>query len=657
MTNPVVQTEHAALKALLGQEGIERVAIIDDAFDSVTQTGLSSAEAIDLWAELEFVQDACDEIAKLGFEVNSADELTGELIDQLLLDTTNCPAFTAVWDQTLAGQQRAAALRPLISLADYLRQHLQINVREFNSSAEPEKIIKYEPQLVFLDWFLGNNPSQSHEGIGRGGEPPDAVLAAVERVEELLRQWPSEKPKPLVVLMSSIIGVESYASEFCRRSGILRGMFFAVPKTALSDSVSLRFHMRWFAMSLPYGRRVQNAMDTLRTRFEIAKNQFFERISDLTLSDYSYIQSLSLQNDGQPLGDYLLSLFSDYLGQLLFAEGLHGVRADLDAMTFGEAIPNLGPPSDRLAEVFHSSLFDTSVGALVAHPLAANESEPPALTLGDVLRRQVPDGTTPDLYLVINAQCDLAFRRVPEGNTADASQSILLLPGFLNRLGGQTGRQLRAKTELYQQDGENYWIRWDTKQVRAIDYGKFSEWICETGFQREARLRLPFALELQRAFAADLTRMGSPVMPPIYRLIEGSLLRPDSNHTVYEAGDVLNDGDAFLMLTEAGQQCVFDPSLLLRLKKTLDERLNAMRDEAEAQGEHVGHLGSQIAALEKAIDDDSEWWELQKPFKLPTNSTPKRFIKDRVLVLNGGAEGDACDSTVIVAVSLNLSQP
>ena len=96
--------------------------------------------------------------------MNSADELTGELIDQLLLDTTNCPAFTAVWDQTLAGQQRAAALRPLISLADYLRQHLQINVREFNSSAEPEKIIKYDPQLVFLDWFLGNNPSQSHEG-------------------------------------------------------------------------------------------------------------------------------------------------------------------------------------------------------------------------------------------------------------------------------------------------------------------------------------------------------------------------------------------------------------------------------------------------------------------------------------------------------------
>ena len=36
--------------------------------------------------------------------------------------------------------------------------------------------------------------------------------------------------------MSSKPGIETYAGEFCRRAQLLRGMFYAVPKTRLNDS-------------------------------------------------------------------------------------------------------------------------------------------------------------------------------------------------------------------------------------------------------------------------------------------------------------------------------------------------------------------------------------------------------------------------------------
>ena len=168
------------------------------------------------------------------------------------------------------------------------------------------------------------------------------MQAAVTKARAILADWPSDRPKPLIVLMSSKPGVEAAAGVFCREAEILRGMFYAVPKSTLNDAFNLRLHLNLFAMSVPAGRRLQAFMDALRHEFLGARKRFLEAISDLTLTDYAYIQRLCLQNEGQPLGDYLLWLFSTYLGQLLFAEALKDVRNDLDSMTFEQALPRLG---------------------------------------------------------------------------------------------------------------------------------------------------------------------------------------------------------------------------------------------------------------------------------------------------------------------------
>lgn len=77
-------------------------------------------------------------------------------------------------------------------------------------------------------------------------------------------------------------------------------------------------------------------------------------------------------------------------------------------------------------------------------------------------------------------------------------------------------------TELFTWKGEKCRILWDVKKVVSIQYRHIGTWLAQgTGkcLDRVARLRLPYALELQRAFTADLMRVGMPVAPPIFQTV------------------------------------------------------------------------------------------------------------------------------------------
>ena len=685
MADNAAVTAQDPLRDLLKEQKVRRVAIVDDAFDPIDVRGLTSDERKSLWATIEFDDDVRDEFNRLKLKVNTADDVNDEIVARLLEAPSQCPSFKARWDMSSAALRMDAGLSEVEPLANYLRDSLNLEVEEFGSTAEPSKLIDYGPQLLFLDWHLGNDTSPSVAEAISGSETPVAVQEATEKVQEILQGWPDEKPNPLIVLMSSKPDMRQDASDFCRRSEILRGMFHAVPKRALGDSFSLRMHLHLFAMSLPEGRRIQTFLDALRRKFQTAKAQFLDDISDLSLNDYSYIQSLTLEKDGQPLGDYLQHLFSSYLGQLLFAEALGDEWDDLDAMTFGEALPSPEPPSERLTKVYHTALFDTSVGPICSHPLAAQTSDSaandlPALALGDILERESTDGGAncnteateleqplqdgagivpkPDLFLLINAQCDLEIRPDSPKSPSDAKRSILLLPGCLKLLLDPIVDESKPKTELYLHNEERYRIEWDTKKVLAIPHDQFEDWKTQEKYERVARLRLPYALEIQRTFAADFTRIGTLARPPIYQPVTAGLLH--ASERIYKAASTLQDQEAaYLVFTRAGQQCVLTIPLLTRLKELLDEELTAMRTKlAQRQSENVnpGHLQQQIGALARAIDNESKWAQLRSPFDLPANNSSKKFLDDRIQIVRGAKEGDSCDGKVVVAVSLDLDE-
>ena len=681
MSTDAASTVGDSLEALLKKEGIERIAIVDDAFDSMAQRGLTSEESDDLWRLLEFDEAFRTQVEEFGRTVESAGDLEGELIDELLENQSEVPRFMDVWPKSLAGTRMSEAVGSVTRLRDQLKDSLNLKVQTFGSDTEPSTLISYGPQLLFLDWYLGDDAPQTVGDVTANKESHTAVQAAVETARGILRDWPKDKPKPLIVLMSSRPGVESYAGDFCRRAEVLRGMFHAVPKATLNDPFSLRLHLHLFAMSAPAGRRIQAFMDTLREEFMGARKRFLTTIADLTVTDYAYIQRLCLQKEGQPLGDYLVWLFSTYLGQLLFAEALKDVRNDLDGMTFEKALPSLGPPSDTLTEIYHTALFDTSVGPVVSHPLAHKtpyKGVYPGIALGDILRYQdnsaqqgncddaegshngedesqhlcrsngeeversgeneedatsecaIGGDSNPDLLLLINAQCDLAFRPSSEGTLESVEQlAILLLPGFLKPVGHRSSNRSKPKTELYQQNGQNNRVEWDTKNVRAIPVTEFREWTGKTGYERVARLRLPFALEIQRAFAADVTRVGSPIMPPIYQPISIQLLHPNPKGNAYESADGLEEDEAaFLVLTRDGQQCVLTLPLIAKLKKLLEAK--------------------------RVTLEDAEWASLQSPFKLPSLGKPRVFSNGRFRMEREAKEGQRCNSSIAITLGIQI---
>ena len=329
--------------------------------------------------------------------------------------------------------------------------------------------------------------------------------------------------------------------------------------------------------------------------------------------------------------------------QLLLTEPLKDVRADLDATAWYGTVPSLEPPSERLNELYRNALYDMSVDRVISHPLAGQEDIPVSIVgplgLGDIfLREESADPDTqdslpnPDVMMLISPQCDLECR--PE----NFDRNVVLIGGTFIPFQDRANHRDATITDLFVHQGNHYSIVWNLKSAETAVYREFGSWLSQRGFQREARLRLPLALEVQRAFAADFTRIGTRIAPPIYQPLAMELERASRLLNAYEHVNRFDDGKgAFLMLTKRGQQCVLTTQLLTGLRSILSEELMDLRERGE-QPDAPQYMPQQVAALENVLKDQSKWSELQSPFHLPQVSSPTNVIDGWVQVVLGDAE-------------------
>ena len=609
---------------------IDSVVIVDDARDTFAENEPTVDEIEDLWSKLEFDNGALDEIAALDVpRPTRMEDLSGSLIDLLRKKSDQCPHFDGIWASSQLGVVHAAAVRQIDELTALITERVGMEPQVFGSDCEPDEIAVQQPQLVFMDWRLGRSDQQQ------------AVQAAVDKATRILSSCEStDVDKPLIVLISSSVLPDDVTNDFCRRSRIIKGMFYAVNKRILTNPVHFPTYMHLFESSLTTGRKLQSLMDSLHSNFAKLSTKFLDHISELTLADYAFVQSLSLRDDSQPLGDYLLWLFSTYLGQLLLTEPLKDVRADLDATAWYGTVPSLEPPSERLNELYRNALYDTSVDRVNGHPLAGQEDIPVSIVgplgLGDIfLREESADPDTqdslpnPDVMMLISPQCDLECR--PE----NFDRNVVLIGGTFIPFQDRANHREATITDLFVHQDTHYSIVWNLKSAETVVYREFGSWLSQRGYQREARLRLPLALEVQRAFAADFTRIGTRIAPPIYQPLAMELERANRLLNAYEHVDRFDDGKgAFLMLTKRGQQCVLTTELLTGLRSILSEELAVMRDQGQ-QPDAPQYLPAQMAALENVLGDQSKWSQLHSPFHLPQVDSPMNVIDGWVQVVLG----------------------
>ncbi len=510
--------------------------------------------------------------------------------------------------------EKKSQLKPLY---DSLKNDLGCEVDRYGTEDE---LTDLTTKLIFIDYYLGP------------GE--DAYKIAQSIARSTYGKYKEESSKPLIILMSSKAISEETVATFRDESGLLGGTFYFIEKRDFSNKDKLHLKLGAWIMALPYSEKIQTFISEIETAIETVSKQFIKDIRKLSVDDYAYIQKLSLQDDGHPLGDYMIWLYSAYFGKLLFeAPNVHQHQAEIDEMMFDDLPPSQVKPTLQLAEMYKSALFAT-VDDAGAHPRDAKDSDVMYLHLGDLF---IKEGTN-QVWMVINAQCDLAF--APDGlRSAKPDRSIILIPGKLHPLNEKLNQFNRniPRTELFEYKGSTYRILWNTKNVISLQHKDFKRWKDGEAYKREARLRLPFALEVQRAFASDLTRVGMPVAPPIYQSVMLQLMCVNQEGKVEQLMET--DAGAYMFYTRDSELCVLSEEFVAQLKPRIGEAIEMLKQRIEAQKKIPGITEDSLnkhrawaMQLDEISNEYDFFLQLRVPFELPPQNEAVQLKNHPIVV-------------------------
>lgn len=568
------------LKKHLDEKKIRMIAVIDDAYDPPLLADFSIAQLESFVAEVNGDDKAYGELATLlDFELVSAENITDDVLQKVWEHAPSTEALQVCRQSLFANYVGKSAL--IEPLCRTLEDDLGCKVRCFGAR---DHLDDDSVSIVFIDYYL--EP---------GSDSPNTALRFIENIRKL---YGDVKNKPLMVVMSTH-NLRSSIEEFRQKTGYIPGMFYFIQKDELSNPKKLLFTLGQFITAIPDAALVQGLVDTLANALDTVSEEFVNDIKELTLSDYAYIQKLSLQEDGHPLGDYMLWLFASHLSHLISTHASVSTKREaIDTLTFKDFPPGQLPPSVMLAKLYRNALA-TNMDDNMDHPrdIAKTGDKLPFLHLGDLFTSEDKDL----VWMVINAQCDLLFTPDNPSRKIKAEQTVLLIPGKLQAITKPISPEelSRPRTELFELGGKTYRILWDTKNVMSKPIGELKKWQRTKNYRRSARLRLAAALAVQQAFASDLTRVGMPVIPPIYQPInvEFACKGEDGNACV-----IYESPRCMLFLTRSGEHCILDVQTVYELEGIITEavqmsekRIATLREKSKdtkSQGEATKELRS-----------------------------------------------------------------
>ena len=441
------------LRQRLAEGYITSALLVDDAFDVPTVARVQG----DLDTFWNFVErdDGFEELRALGIGA----EAPGDFGDN---DVAILWARRAEGSRIIEHANRElfdeaiVALQEVQQIADSLGA-LGLTV---DTVGEQTSIQVSSGSLVFLDYYLG--PTQDSS----------AVANAAVKARDIYKDMPETNAKPFIVLMSSRSNVADEADSFRDMSGLLGGLFDFVSKEDLTDPALLAIKLATWAADMPIRHKIQVFVEALSETMDDTTQDFIRKAKALTIEDYAYVQSLSLEDEGQSLGDYMQWLFSSLLANRvledndLFVEN----KKVLNELSFQAPIPTQGPPSRHFAEIYSLAIAEPMSEDIDVHPRAKpvesvedannrsavicleeasssdtkpSQNELPVLRLGDLL---VKDDDQ-EVYMVATPDCDLLFAPGTKRRLSP-QQSVVLIPGRLYPL-KESKRSPSIQTQLF----------------------------------------------------------------------------------------------------------------------------------------------------------------------------------------------------------------
>lgn len=609
-------SETGMAPAAAEMDGITSIAVIDDAFESLTSIELPAQEndaVVAFFGELkdrevieDFVECGIDEETLRDHPLSAIEALTAP--DRSLGYAYSALSLVSETLEKVIGERHA--MRCVVKA---MRDASGCEVVELTPS---DDLDVRDKQLVFIDYYLEKNKADG-----------ELAISIASRIEE--ERDPGQVQQ--IVLMSSLDSVRAFRREF-RRSAEIQGAAFAfVAKDDLDEPWKVRAHLKMFAGARPHSGTIGEYIKAAKESLGNAYDRLVGVLDDLDLGDYAYIQKLSLQADGHPLGDYLSWLFSSHLAALAFEHDLRKQQAEVDKIEFEEMLISPVEPSTIVASLYHDALFERNVGPLGPHPREAEGGiyrDVPLVGLGDVFL----DAGRTRAVVILSADCDLAFAPNAE-RKPDREMPVLVVEGTPRRIDDAKGDSDGPATEGVRHGSEVYRIDWEFKTYRTVPLGELGDYLSkkEVDVSERDRLRPLYALKLQNDFGKQLLRPGHPVMPPFRKGIRGVIARSEPER------EVVDDlGDLFLSSTLEGSKRTvrFTPALAGRLKSALSalhgELMENLPNEGDGDQEEENgvprFLRQKVEAIGRVLGGEDNWVALLGEVEVPGHNSVKKMM-------------------------------
>jgi hypothetical protein len=353
---------------LMDSSGITVVAVVDDVFGGPSVADYRASEFEEFWAEIQHDEAATAELLAYGISIRSPQDIDRNVLITLLANRDRLvrlkPAFEMYFAPTFD-----AKLKPVDSLCNCLERELH---RTVVRSDGMDDLNDPSIRLIFLDYFLEERSEA------------ESIRKARRLAEEIKVKY-SQDRRPVVLLMSSKPDITPDMIASMRKgAGFLGTMFEFVSKQLFAETLKLVITVGCIVKSLPERQQVQLFVEAVENSISNATEKLQDSVRGLSFEDYAYIQKLSLQREGHPLGDYVSWLYSTYFGHLL-CDSIPE-REALDALTFAKLPTASFEPSSQFIDIY-KNIVTQPAGPIGGHPRDKRAAEPdsaPFLHFGDM---------------------------------------------------------------------------------------------------------------------------------------------------------------------------------------------------------------------------------------------------------------------------------
>ena len=572
-------TQHPVHRSL-EKHRIHRVAVVDDAFDTVSLASLQEGE------DQEFI-DAVNEDDTLLKEFHKL--VSNKDSDELLAkDALTDATVGLIWDKRAA----LGALGPVV--ARTLFRVLEQKVSQVEKlSRFSRTILASKRSSVFARARRFQTTSSISRSLTTDSVRPGNRSQWIARVRWAMHLY--QNGKAFIILMSVEMEARVQQELFRRKSELTRGLFEFVDKKEIKDSGKLSNRLNSFCTDSIHATKSTSSRVPPRPpstrRLPHSKNRcMLLDWKTLLIWSRSACKKTGIRWATTCCG----CSASTFAHKLSVNASLQPARNLVNGLKYERFLPLQRPPSVMLAKMYSSAITEpvhegwnphprdvqeTTTGPSTQPVAAAEAISPPegeASVAPEVAQTPAggamgptdtpppspsaeakavtaenPQGATVQATtgIVFEVQADalpstkgmplyqlgdllIADRHKPAflilnagcdlqfspgKRDCDPQRTILLVPGRFEPLYERGDEKNVKRTELFELDEERFRIIWQHTHVRGMPCYQVRPEHEPNGYTRKWRLKLPYALEVQQHFASQLTRVGVPTPTPLFR--------------------------------------------------------------------------------------------------------------------------------------------